>query len=91
MNTILEEGLIAICDTGIGDDGEDELDFAVLKFWFASRAKSKDLFQSSNKKESQTSIKQFWERFHAALSDFTTQDRKRCQIMGRIIALVYNW
>jgi hypothetical protein len=22
---------------------------------------------------------------------FTTQDRKRCQIMGRIIALVYNW
>ncbi len=24
-------------------------------------------------------------------SGFTTQDRKRCQIMGRIIALVYNW
>jgi hypothetical protein len=22
---------------------------------------------------------------------FTTQDRKRCQIMGRIVALVYNW
>ena len=22
---------------------------------------------------------------------FTTQDRKRCQIMGRIIALIYNW
>lgn len=22
---------------------------------------------------------------------FTTQDRKRCQILGRIIALVYNW
>jgi hypothetical protein len=22
---------------------------------------------------------------------FTTQDRSRCQIMGRIIALVYNW
>jgi len=22
---------------------------------------------------------------------FTTQDRKRCQIMGRLIALVYNW
>src|SRR5207253_3625679 len=22
---------------------------------------------------------------------FTTHDRKRCQIMGRIIALVYNW
>ena len=22
---------------------------------------------------------------------FTTQDRKRCQIMGRIMALVYNW
>jgi hypothetical protein len=22
---------------------------------------------------------------------FTTQDRQRCQIMGRIIALVYNW
>jgi len=22
---------------------------------------------------------------------FTTQDRKRCQIMGRVIALVYNW
>ena len=22
---------------------------------------------------------------------FTTQDRKRCQTMGRIIALVYNW
>ena len=22
---------------------------------------------------------------------FTTQDRKRCQITGRIIALVYNW
>ena len=22
---------------------------------------------------------------------FTTQDRNRCQIMGRIIALVYNW
>ena len=24
-------------------------------------------------------------------SGFTTHDRKRCQIMGRIIALVYNW
>ena len=22
---------------------------------------------------------------------FTTQDRKRCQIMGRIIAVIYNW
>jgi len=22
---------------------------------------------------------------------FTTKDRKRCQIMGRIVALVYNW
>jgi hypothetical protein len=24
-------------------------------------------------------------------SGFTTQDRKRCQIMGRLIAVIYNW
>ena len=28
---------------------------------------------------------------HWGWAGFTTQDRNRCQIMGRIIALIYNW
>jgi glycosyltransferase involved in cell wall biosynthesis len=72
MNTILEEGLIAICDKGIKDYGKDKLDLAVLKFWYASIAKNKDL--KPFKPETQASIKEFWERFHAALSDFLRSD-----------------
>jgi len=70
MNTILEEALIAICDKTIEAYSERELEFAVLKFWYASEAKSPDVFQKSKRPQGQADIKEFWGRFHDALSRF---------------------
>jgi hypothetical protein len=41
-------------------------------------------------RESYGAMENNFDELKNQLIGFTTQDRKRCQIMGRIIALVYN-